>query len=240
VRSLDVWRQTQDTKKLLRTIYNLENQTIGAFLNTGSLDTVLSACGTPCIVTVFPFASEADLMRVYGVNASRLEALIAEKHVIPLIQFPTRYQTLPFLHLILNFKPMNYFPRSVYFYYIFFDDTTDLVTNGRLVLSPTLNDLYERAKSKSILARVLTSNYSVLRELYQQHPAIPLSADQETSAKENIYYRYASVASFIGEDVTDFILETYATERALSILLDLHLCSITLGHKDFFRACTTR
>ncbi len=223
-RGLAVWNATKNPRLLLRTIYGLDNQPIGAFLNTGRLDRVIFGRRDPCIVTIFPFADETSLKQAYGVTARSLESLIAENYVIPLIQNATRYGQLHYLHPILRQRPRNYFIRSVYFYSIFFDETTDLVPNGRLRLAPTLDRLYEKAKTttiKKILEKVLTERFVEVREPYDRGPfASP--EEKKTRITENISYRYASVASFLGEDVTDYILSAFPRERALGVLLDLH------------------
>src|SRR4051812_22780689 len=83
-RGLEIWRISRDPKLLLRTIYGFENQSIGSFLNTGSLEPVIFGARHPTIVTIFPFPREEDLKAAYGVSAARLVALVAEGHVIPL------------------------------------------------------------------------------------------------------------------------------------------------------------
>lgn len=220
-RGIAAWENSHDPRALLRTIYGLDNQPIGAFLNTGSLDTAVFGSRHPTIVTIYPFPEEKDLIQAYGVTAKRLESLIAENHVIPLVQFPSRYENLPYLHPILRHRPRNYFVRSVYFYAIFFDGTVELEKNGRLVLAPTLNRLYEKAKQNAILTTILADEHSGVREFYDRLP-FGTKVEKETRIKENIWYRYASVASFLSEEVTDYILESHPAQKALGVLLDLH------------------
>jgi len=220
-RGMAVWAATQNPKLLLRTVYGLDTHPIGAFLNTGSLDTVVFGSQHPCIVTIYPFPKEENLIQAYGVTAKRLESLVAEDHVIPLIQPPARYEHLPYLHPILGHKSRNYFIRSVLFYAIFFDGTTDLVQNNGVDLAPTLDRLYEKAKKSKILANILADENSGVREFYDRLP-FDSGAQKARRIKENIWYRYASVAAFLGEDITDYILETYPVQRALGVLLDLH------------------
>lgn len=221
-RALAGWTRDKDPVRLLRTIYGFDNRQIGSFLNTGSLETALFGARHPAIVTIFPFPEEKDLHQAYGVTAQRLDELIAEKHVIPLIQPPTRYEKLTYLHRILRHRPRNYFLRSVYFYAIFFDGTIDLVENEGVALSPGLDQLYERAKQNKVLDRILTNDYAEVREFYDRLP-FGSEAEKQKRIKENIRYRYASVAAFLDEDVTDYILETYTEQKtALGVLLDLH------------------
>jgi hypothetical protein len=221
LRGMAVWRVKRDPRLLLRTIYGLENQEIGGFLNTGSLDAAIFGMRHPCIVTLFPFPDEDHLRLAYGVDARRLDSLVAEGHVIPLVQTPSRYEKLDYAHSIFRHRPRDYFLRSVYFYAIFFDDTTDLVRNGGLYLAPTLNDLYERAKQNAVLDTILRDENSGVREYYDRLP-FPNNADKLRRIRENIWYRYASVAAFLGEEITDYILNAYPAKRALAVLLDLH------------------
>lgn len=220
-RAMAAWNATRDPRLVLRILYGLETQPIGAFLNTGSLDTVVFGSRHPCIVTIYPFPEEKHLKQAYGVSAERLESLVAENHVVPLIQLPTRYEQLSYLHPILRHKPRNYFIRSVLFYAIFFDGTIDLEDNDGVDLAPTLNRLYERAKHNKVLAKILADDNIDVREFYDRLGPDD-DARKQKRIKENIWYRYASVAAFLGEESTDYILETYPVNRALGVLLDLH------------------
>lgn len=220
-RAYRAWKTHKDPVRLLRTIYGLEDQRIGAFLNTGPLENTILGQRYPTIVTVFPFADETTLRRAYGVTAQRLNELIIDKHIIPLAQMPARYEHLQFLHPVFRHRPPNYYLRSVYFYAIFFDGTTELVDSEGVDLSPGLKILYEKAKQNRILGRILSDDNKAVREFYDRMPH-GTASEKVNRIKINIWYRYASVAAFAGEDVTDYILESYKTHEALGVLLDLH------------------
>lgn len=222
-RALAAWNAMapKDPRRLLRILYGLDSQRVDGFLNTGHLETVIFGRRSPCIVTIFPFRDENALKQCYGVSAERLEFLARRRHVIPLIQTPTRYEQLDHLHPLLCLKPMNYFLRSVYFYSIFLDGTLDLLQNGRLLFGPSLNALYDKAKSKKLLSKILSEDFASVREFYDR-TTFTSATEQLTRIKENISYRYASVAAFLGEEATDYILATYPPQKALGLLMHLH------------------
>jgi hypothetical protein len=221
-RALEFWRNCDEKniKILLQLIYGVkDNNFPTSFVNTGNVKEI--AMYSKPIVTIFPFSDERDLRRCYKITSKELTHLVKAGIIFPLIQPASRYEKLHYLHPIIEEKPKDYFSRSVYFYSIFFDDTIELETVGRLKLSPTLVRLYEKAKNCKVLKRIILDEYKDSRELYDRGN-IQSHAEKKTRLEENISYRYASVASFIGESAVDFILDSLNPHESMNVLLHLH------------------
>lgn len=222
-KALRYWRDwcEKDIKKLLNLIYGVNEANMPtSFVNTGNVKEI--ALFSRPIVTIFPFFEEKELQQCYKATSKEIAELTNEGIIFPIIQPASRYNGLDYLYPIIQTRPKDYFTRSVYFYSIFFDENIELVKVGRLQLSQTLARMFEKGEQHRGLKKALLDKYEDVRELYDRGRFLS-PAEKLKRIKENIIYRYASVASFIGEDATDFILDSLKPRESLKVLLHLHI-----------------
>jgi len=208
-------------KELMNAIYGIErDDNYTSFVNSGNVKKI-SLISKP-IVAIFPFNTERDFIRYYQTTPKEMQRLVKEGIVFPLAQPVSRYAKLDYAHQIIKLKPKDYFIRSQYFYSILFDECIELETRKGLFLSRSIASLFDKAYGNKKLMNAVLDEFENTREYYDRGK-FRSKAEKIRRIKENIAYRYASVAIFIGEDATDFILESLKTNESLDLLLDLHI-----------------
>lgn len=222
--ALFYWRsgEERDVKKLLQIIYGVDETAPPAtFVNTGNIKEI-ALYSSKVILTLFPFENEKDFQNHYKATPDEISYLVSAGKILPLFQPASRYDGMNYIYPIVKNYHKDYFLRSVYFYAIFFDDCIELVQNGRLQFPYTLSKLYEKGKKNEGLRKALLEEYREGRELYDRS-SFSSPSEKALRILENIAYRYASVASFIGEEVTDYLIDSLKPQECLKTLLHLHI-----------------
>ena len=206
-------------------LYDFPKNSRLVYAESGGLHNAdIFSCDTAIIIPVFPW-SETETEKNIG-PVARLEKLVKDGRVLPVIQHPPLYEGHSHLKFLLDRGTPSFLHRGPYAYAALRGmKSPKLETRSEANISianlKEILALQDHCKREHASWLAITSSKPSFAEY--RYKGNPVYSGSQAYSSTSILYRYATVAFYLGSDVTDKIICTFSPDLSSAILLQLHV-----------------